>query len=209
MTYPTTIEAFINSVWYKKVTTLVSNYRLNEPVEDTMGDIVLALIEKDYLARWDKDAGSYSNWIYTFAGNLCKKKYKRSHTIGGFAIENAKSIASKNDDDPASRIGKMNEVNEDCDPDLAKFTISSEASVNYQSLVKEMNRILSSYPANSTNEFNGVVYERDMKTILNLLLNDIPAKQIAVMFATSECFVYTLIRKMRTILNPLVTEELF
>ena len=70
----------------------------------------------------------------------------------------------------------------------------------YSLLCDELSKILSSYPAHSSNEFEGVVYQRDMRTVFSLLQQEYQPKEIAELFGTSVEFIYTLIRRMRPII---------
>lgn len=195
---PRTIEEFVSSVWYKRLRTLVSNFHLAEPVEDTVGDIIVELIEKDYLKRWTADAGSYSNWIYTFAGNICKKKYNRSHTRGGYAIENAASLSYTTSEN--EEFGKGVAFEEFLPTDVV-ISICAEESTDYNILVEQIEKMLEKFPAHSQNTYEGVIYSRDMKTTFKLIREEYQPKEIAEFFGTSVEFIYTLIRKMRPIVS--------
>ena len=190
--YPRNVEELVRSSWYPKLKTLVSNFHLNEPIEDTLGDILLEMLEKKYLERWEPSAGSYSNWIYTFSANVCKKKYNRSNTRGGLAIEGASSLhsSSENDDIP---IGVFFE-------ETLQVESSDFDSADYSLLCDELSRILEAYPAHSSNVHQGVTYQRDMRTVFDLLRQEYQPKEIAELFGTSVEFIYTLIRRMRPII---------
>jgi len=191
--YPKSVAALVESPWYPKLKTLVVNFKLNEPVEDTLGDILLDMLEKKYLERWNPQAGSYSNWLYTFAANICKKKYNRSNTRGGKAIERAASITytSESDDLVPGVLFEETLQIEDGEP---------EKTFDFDSLCDEIDRILAQYPAHSTNEFEGVEYARDMRTVFALIRQEYTPKEIAERFNTSIEFIYTLIRRMRSLL---------
>ncbi|GAG64504.1 unnamed protein product, partial [marine sediment metagenome] len=90
--YPRTVEAFIESEWYSKVLTAIRSFHLKEDPLDTLQDILVLLHEKDYLARWDSNRGSFSGWLYMFVNNILRIKYNRSNTKGGHRIEGAYSI---------------------------------------------------------------------------------------------------------------------
>ena len=194
--YPRNVEELVRSSWYSRLKTLVSNFRLNEPIEDTLGDILLEMLEKKYLERWEPSAGSYSNWIYTFSANVCKKKYNRSNTKGGLAIEGASSIHSsaENDDMPIGVFFEETLKVESKDYDEAEYSL----------LCEELDRILSAYPAHSSNVHEGIVYDRDMKTVFKLLRQEYQPKEIAELFGTSVEFIYTLIRRMRPIIIQVI-----
>lgn len=195
-TYPTTVEELVKSGWYSKLKTLVSNFHLNEPVEDTLGDILLEMLEKDYLGRWNSKCGSYSNWLYTFSANVCKKKYNRSNSKGGRAIEGASSLQSSSENDDFT-VGVFFE-------ETLNVDVEDNNSLDYNLLVEEINKILAAYPAHSSNEYEGVVYPRDMKTVFNLLKEEYQPKEIAVLFGTSVEFIYTLIRRMRPLIIQVI-----
>lgn len=192
-TYPRTVAALVESPWYQKIKTLVVNFKLNEPVEDTVNDILLDMMQKKYLERWDPKSGSYSNWLYTFASNICRKKYNRSNTRGGKAIEGAASITytSSSDDLVPGLFYEETLQVEDSEP---------EVTFDFPALCAEIDSILSKYPAHSTNEFNGKVYQRDMLTVFHLLKQEFTPKEIAECFNTSIEFIYILIRRMRKLL---------
>lgn len=198
---PRTVEDLVRSIWYKRLRTLVSNFRLSEPIEDTLGDIVLELIEKDYLARWTPEAGSYSNWLYTFAGNICKKKYNRSHTRGGFAIENAASLSYTTSENEEFGQGV---VFEEYLPTDIVLSICAEESADYNILVEQIEKMLEKFPAHSQNVYEGVIYSRDMKTTFRLIREEYQPKEIAEFFGTSVEFVYTLIRRIRPLVKPVL-----
>lgn len=192
-TYPKSVAALVESPWYPKLKTLVANFKLNEPIEDTLGDIMLDMLQKKYLERWNPQSGSYSNWLYTFAANVCRKKYNRSNTRGGKAIEGAAAITytSATDDlTPGVFYEETLQVEDN----------TQEKTFDYASLCEEIDNILAQYPAHSTNEFEGVVYERDMRTVFALMRQDFTPKEIAERFNTSIEFIYTLIRRMRKLL---------
>ena len=195
--YPTTVEDLVKSPWYQKLKTLVKNFRLNEPLEDTLGDIFVAMLEKEYLSRWSPKAGSYSNWVYTFAANVCKKKYNRSNSKGGRAIEGAATLQSTSNDNEDSVIGIFFEERLNAEQ-------ADDRGYDYNLLVEEIEKILSAYPAYSSNTHEGVTYQRDMKTVFSLLKDEFQPKEIAVLFDTSVEFIYTLIRRMRPIIVKVI-----
>lgn len=198
--YPKTIEDFVKSPWSKKLKTLISNFKLNEPAEDVYNDIICELIEKDYLKRWNPKYGSYSNWIYTFASNICKKKYNRSNSKGGKAIEGARSITYSSGSEEEFTSGVLFEELLVLDTTAP----SADADVAFNQMCALIERELSKFPANSTNEYEGKVYERDMKTVFNMLREGYSPKEIAERFATSVEFIYVLIRRMRPIVASIV-----
>lgn len=195
-TYPTTVEDLVKSSWYSKLRTLVSNFHLNEPIEDTIGDILLEMLEKNYLGRWNAKCGSYSNWLYTFAANVCKKKYNRSNSKGGRAIEGAATLQSSSENDDFT-VGVFFE-------ETLNVEVEDNHSLDFNLLVEEIEKILSAYPAHSSNEHEGVVYNRDMKTVFTLLKDEYQPKEIAELFGTSVEFIYTLIRRMRPLIIQVI-----
>lgn len=190
LSVPSTLEEFVNSGWYSKLHTLVSKYRLTEPIEDVMQDIMMELACKQYVERYVPESGSFSNWIYTFAGNICKKKYNRSHTKGGYAIETAYTIEPSPISEASFKKGAVFE-------DMMESSIfeDGELSITISQIEQELKKIKGS----SSNEFEGVVYQRDAVTVFRLLVQDYSAKEIAERFHTSVEFVYTLLRKIRTV----------
>lgn len=194
--YPRTVEQLVKSSWYPKLKTLVSNFHLNEPIEDTLGDILLEMLEKKYLERWVPSSGSFSNWIYTFAANLCKKKYNRSNTKGGIAIERASSIQVQSESENPP-IGIFFE-------DTLELESGDFDRVEYALLCDELNKVLAEYPAHSSNVHKGITYNRDMRTVFNLLREEYQPKEIAELFGTSVEFIYTLIRRMRPIIIQVI-----
>lgn len=193
--YPTTIEAFAKSGWIKKLNTLVFKFHLNEPVEDTVQDILMKMIETDYLSTWEPSKGSYSNWVYTLALNHCRKYYRRSNTKGGKAIEGAAAIEadSKNDE---FIPGVVRESTLGC----------ADAFVESSIFIEELTELVSTkFTAHSSHEFDGVVYNREPGTVFKLIIHeDLDPKEVAERFGTSVEFVYSLIRKLR----PIIKREL-
>ena len=154
------------------------------------------MLEKKYLERWVPSSGSFSNWIYTFAANLCKKKYNRSNTKGGIAIERASSIQVQSESENPP-IGIFFE-------DTLELESGDFDRVEYALLCDELNKVLAEYPAHSSNVHKGITYNRDMRTVFNLLREEYQPKEIAELFGTSVEFIYTLIRRMRPIIIQVI-----
>lgn len=187
--FPSTVEELVHSIWYSKLKTLIRNFHLHEPEEDTLNDILLQMLEKKYLERWDANHGSFSNWLYTFASNICRKKYNRSNTLGGRAIENAASIVyAASDDFQPSRC-------------YEERLATAFPNFDYSVFVNQISTILQKYPAHSSNVVDGVEYKRDMQTAFLLLAKDFNVKEVSELFGTSSEFVYTLVRKMRVLIS--------
>jgi len=192
LSIPSSMTEFVQSPWYPKLFTLVKNFRLNDPVEDVVNDILLDMLEKGYIERWDSSMGSFSNWIYTFSGNVCKKKYNRSHTNGGTKIEYALSIENSPDSEDSFRKGVVFE-------DMLEGNMVEDGGFNL--FLGELREILTVYKASSSNVFDGIEYSRDSLTVLELLLKDYSVKEIAEAFGTSIEFIYILIRRIRSIIK--------
>lgn len=202
--YPKTPQELFQSDWNAKIRSIVVKFRLNEPVEDTMGDIFMLLVKRDYLSKWNPAlGGSFPTYIYKFVSNICLIKYHRSHTVGGLAIEGAFSIMQGNIDD---ENGGSSFVPGTIDEARLRFsdTPDTDSDASYDKLVQEIERILSNfrYKEHSYGEWEGKQIPRSMLQVFRYIeQEDLDVKEIAERFQTSAEFVYSLIRKMQTVLR--------
>jgi len=189
---PRTVEEFLESPWASKVNVVIYRFYLNEPVEDTFQDVVLSLLQKDYLARWDiKLGGSFGNWLYTFVIHMCLQKRKRSNTRGGKAIEKARSI---------NRAGKTAE-GEDCVMDLKA---RPDLPLDFWLRVEEVQQVLSldTFAYFSSVEYKNVIYNRCPLTIFNLIVEEgLTPAEIASRLKTSVTWVYGQINRIRPVIS--------
>ena len=89
---PTNIQEFIEFGWNKKLRYKINSFHLNDSLnnpEDLENDIILSLIETDYISRFDPERGAFSTYIYTFVDNFLKKRYNRENTKNGSRIVQA------------------------------------------------------------------------------------------------------------------------
>ena len=190
--YPTNVHEFLDSKWFPKVMTAIKGFHLREEPLDTMQDILVALLEKGYLERWDSSKGSYSGWLYVFVNNILRCKYNRSMTKGGRAIEGAASLERPIKEEGGEVLACLI---------TDKRIFQSDIYI----MVEEIQKVLSDpeFAAHSSyNNPNGTIYPRDMRTVFDLLiLQHNSIKDIAVKLHTSPQFIYSLVRKMRPLVK--------
>lgn len=200
-TYPKTPEELFKSNWKEKIRFIIFNFHLNEPIEDTLGDVFYFMVKRDYLAKWNPAlGGSFSTYIYKFVANLCCVKHHRSHTVGGLAIEGARRLVTTTEDDKGSYIPGT--VDEERIYVVNNYDTSNEVSYDY--LVQSIERILAKprYKEHSYGEWNGEQIPRSMLQVFRYIeREDLDVKEIAQRFQTSQEFVYSLVRKMQTVLR--------
>jgi len=190
--YPKTVEEFMLSKWFSKIATIIRSFHLNEPLEDTIQDVLCSMVQKNYVARWDPVlGGSFANWIYTFVINLCRQKYNRSNSRGGRRIERALSIEQT--------------FNDESEP-LRSQIPGPSASPEFRLKIDEIRRILRQpeFKHHSVHECGGVVYTRCPATIFDLILVGLSQKDIAERLGTSKTYIYSQMKRIR----PVVLEIL-
>ena len=200
-TYPKTAEELFKSDWKEKIRFIIFNFHLNEPIEDTLGDVFYFMVKRDYLAKWNPAlGGSFSTYIYKFVANLCCVKHHRSHTVGGLAIEGARRLVTTTEDAKGSYVpGTVDEERIDV---VNNYDTSNEVSYAY--LVQSIERILAKprYKEHSYGEWKGEQIPRSMLQVFRYIeREDLDVKEIAQRFQTSQEFVYSLVRKMQTVLR--------
>lgn len=200
-TYPKTAEELFMSDWKEKIKFIIFNFHLNEPIEDTLGDVFYFMVKRDYLAKWNPAlGGSFSTYIYKFVANLCCVKHHRSHTVGGLAIEGARRLVTTTEDDKGSYVPGT--VDEERIGVVNNYDTSNEVSYAY--LVKSIEIILAKprYKEHSYGEWKGEQIPRSMLQVFRYIEHeDLDVKEIAQRFQTSQEFVYSLVRKMQTVLR--------
>lgn len=190
--FPKTVEQFIDSDWHRKIYVTIIRFRLKEDPADTMQDILTALFERKYLERWDAAKGSYSGWLYAFVHHELFRKYRRSNSRGGRAIENAHSLdVLRFDDNTDSFIDLLGEYNP------FQFDFAMQINEAFEKLSDPKYRAWSHYTWP-----NGWTYERDMRTIFYLIVYyGVSTSTIAYAMQTTLSYINSLIRRMRPILS--------
>ena len=81
-TYPKTPEELFKSDWKEKIRFIIFNFHLNEPIEDTLGDVFYFMVKRDYLAKWNPAlGGSFSTYIYKFVAHCWRFSNRRRETL--------------------------------------------------------------------------------------------------------------------------------
>lgn len=217
--YPRTVEDLASSEsWMKKMRTAIRRYNLPEDVDDILCDVLCLMLQrkkegKNYIERWEPTLGSYSNWIYTFVNNVCRKKYTKSRSRCGTALRTASSIVQGDREESSS--GEINE---------RYLPHSDPKSVDFQMQVRDVIDQLQGQKAHSWVEYSkngytvcnskgekefhegevdshleGTVVERNLSTVFSMMVDGMEPKDIAVRMKTSPTFVYSLIRKLRSV----------
>jgi len=220
-TTPRTVEELVqDSLWMGKIHTAVSRFQISETVEDVVADCLCQMLArqkagKNYIERWEPGLGSYSNWIYTFVNNVARKKYNREHSNTGIALRYAATIVETPEED---KVGK-GEIPESWLPVIhesaSEFNVFAEQILTQLSKVSAYSWVVyteTGYEVHNRNgetetrdlekidqELVGRRFNRDLKTTFELLVQGFDPKDIAVLFQTSTTFVYSLIRKLRSI----------
>lgn len=221
--HPRTVDALVNnSLWMGKIRTAVSRFDINEDTDDLVADVVCQMLSrtkdgKNYVERWEPKLGSYSNWIYTFVNNICRKKYNRLHSNTGKALRYAGTIVEEPEDGESLKKG---EIPVSLVPTVlkaqAEYNLLTEQILNHLRMIPAFSWVVyseSGYEIHDQSgdikvvttkepvkpEFVGHKYQRDLATTFDLLSKGFEPKEIAGIYKTSITFVYSLIRKIRSI----------
>lgn len=216
--YPRTVQDLAaNKSWMGKIRTTIARYRLPEDVEDTVGEVLLLMLQrvkdgKNYIERWLPELGSYSNWVYTFVNNVCRKKLQRAKSKCGQALRHRMSIVQTEGEDAGSR-GEVNERYlpsvkdvsrelkiqvDDVTGDLESYAAHSwivydERGYTVHNIRGETSRVDAEVPR----ELAGVTVRRDKATVFKCIVADMEPADIATYMRTSRTFIYGLMRDLR------------
>ena len=164
---------------------------MNNP-EDLVQDILVALMQTDYISRYSLEKGPFTTYIYGFTDNFLKKRFNKENTRHGKFIVSAASLVLASPESDAEFNGK------EVYAELLDSGQDLQREVVIHNVVEEIRRELrENYSANSSNEYNGVLYERDPLTVFNLLMEDKSVKDVSEILGVSRQFVYHLISKIK------------
>lgn len=177
--YPTSVEAFMQSKWEGKVKSMIGTFNLLDDKEDLFQDIVTAMLEKNYLERWDESKGAYSTWLYMFVRNFLRKRFNHDFCQTGKKLAGAIRLDKNIDETPLSQL----------------FAVEERDNLFIKELLAKF--ATEKFAANSTNQKDGVEYNRDVLTVCKLMLAGDSVKEVATKFGTSVQFIYTLLKRAR------------
>lgn len=197
---PKNIEDFIQNGWDKQILFRIRTFSLKDILnneEELVQDIVLALLETDYLTRYNPER-PFTTYLYGFVDNFLKKRYNKENTVNGKKIVNYAGIEmTPPEGDPEFNGSKVY-------LDLLFADSSEDADFDMKLLLEEIREELKKYKANSSAIFNGIELQRDALTVFNLIMEDFSVIDIARMLDTSRQYIYHLIKKIRDL--PILQE---
>ena len=217
--YPRTIQQlFNNKEWMRKLRTCILRFNLPEDVEDTLSEVILMMFVRKlngltYIERWTPKLGSFSNWVYTFTNNICRKKYTKAKSSCGTALRKSSTIVPDGKEDLQRgevmesflRVDEFSYAEfdlqiEDISKHLASFQAHSWVQYGEESFVITNNK-------GEEKEYKGEVPEalqgqkvcRDLRTVFQMLVDGLEPKDIASVMKTSPTYIYSQIRRLRDI----------
>jgi RNA polymerase sigma factor (sigma-70 family) len=194
---PKNVEEFLNSKWAAKVKTAIAKARLYDDPEDTFQDVLLRMVRAKYLERYDPQRYEFSTYLYGLVGNLIRTRGGRQNNDTVRRIEQGPSIDAE---DPTNEFSLHNVLPEE-------NLESAEFSAVVDEILDELSK--PQYKAHSSNFYTGNPadgfgdeykerrYQRDLRTVFELLAKGLSSSQIATLFGTSTSFIASLVAKLR------------
>lgn len=192
---PANIEEFLEGGWDRLVKKHILRFNLKDityNVEDLTQDILLKMVETNYLESFDKEQRDFNVYIVVFVRNYLCRLYKREClSKNGWSIVNAKGIEFSSPDNPDTFDKNMVYL------DTLEAKLDEDPDLNL--LIEDLRAELQSkFKASSFIEFNGQTIGKEPVQVLNLLLQDYTVSEISSIFDTSKQFVYILLNKIRS-----------
>lgn len=193
---PKTLDEFYNSGWKEYLLYHIRRYQLNDvnhSPEDLLQDMMVQMARTNYIEKFDPEVaqGNFMFYIKVFLQNFMSKPYAKEHrTKHGQNIVNHLSLVNVTDQEEASPM--------EIDYDSVGYNESSEDLI---CLLDTIESGLRQIKTESAVEYNGVVLNRDPFTVYKMLLSGYEIKEIAEIFGTSKQLVYSLRKKILSVVQ--------
>ena len=196
--FPKDMQEFIDQGWTRNILFRIRAFNLRDSLnnpEDLMQDILLALMETDYIVRYSKDKGSFKTYLYGFVDNYLKKKFNKENTRHGKFIVSAASLISGGPESDAEFDGS------EVYTELLDSGEDEARAVLTKVTIEEIREQLKGLPANSEyfNPEDNILYKRDPLTVFDLLMQDLSVKEVAQKLNVSKQFIYHLMKRIRQV----------
>lgn len=192
---PKNMQEFMDFGWDKHIILRIKAFSLADPLnkeDELLQDVLLALIETNYIERFDEAKGSFITYLYGFVDNLLKKKFNKENTrYGRFIVNRASFEISPGTDVELDRSKVYLDMLVD-----PKYE-SSSSPADTELLIESIREIL------TKNRETALVPGKkgDSLTVFEYLLQDYSILEISKKMGTSRQFVYWLCKRMRKILQ--------
>ena len=193
---PKTLDEFYNSGWKEYLLYHIRRYELNDvnhSPEDLLQDMMVQMARTNYIEKFDPTVaqGNFMFYIKVFLQNFMSKPYAKEHrTKNGQRIVNHLSLVNVSDMEDASPM--------EIDYDSVGFSDSFE---DVTCLLHALEGDLKQIQTDSEIEYNGNVLNRDPFTVYKMLLSGYEIKEIAEIFGTSKQLVYSLRKKILSVVQ--------
>lgn len=194
--YPRNMQEFMDQGWDLNIKFRIGVFNLKDSLnnpEDLLQDILLALLQTNYISRYSQDKGSFKTYLYGFVDNFLKKKYNKENTRHGKFIVNAASLTVSSPESDSDFDGT------EVFAELLDAGIDIEKEIKIKAGVEEIRKELAEcYDAKSTWVYKGVEYNRDPLTVFDLMMQGATVMDVSEILNVSRQFVYHLLKKIRS-----------
>lgn len=190
---PKNLQELIDFGWTTLMRAKIRQYCLNDvnnSEDDILQDMFVQMLEQNYIERYDACGRPFDVYICIFIRNFMSKRWKKEkESRNGAKIIFAKGLENTMPDE--SELDSSKVYLEKLYDGGAEF---EDALIYQMDLKKE----LAEMKANSSVMKDGILYERDPKTALQMYMDGYSVPEIAKTLETSPQFVYILLRKARS-----------
>lgn len=188
--YALTVEDFLEKGFDSLIDYRISCFNLKDQInspEDLKQDILLHLIQTDYLARYNPETGRFRSYVYSIVDNFLKKRYNKENTRHGKFIVSAAGLDTSPRDDNDIFDGRVVYADLLQDDNIDQ---NFEFSVYLDNIRDELR---AAFTANSSFEVeSGKLLERSPLTVFNLLIEDNSITSIASILGISKQYAFYL-----------------